>query len=204
MIDSKGSVIVRGQGSHDRLSGAPVVPDRGGQGKDALQDPHGYTGDGPATVLLKIQLALEGLVDRFDALPYSTKQAATGVTTAFPWSSELDNTENRTFVAEFKKAYTDDATGQPLAPDGYASEMWSAMRVLDAALTATKGETKDAGRLVSALEAVSVAGPGGTITFDASTHNVIQDEYVREVRSSAGGLVNAVVDTIASVKDPGR
>src|SRR2546423_8175687 len=78
MIDSKGSVVECDQGSHDRLAGVPVVPDRGGQGKDALQDPHGYTGDGPATVLLKIQLALEGLVDRFDALPYSTKQAATG------------------------------------------------------------------------------------------------------------------------------
>src|SRR5258706_11058770 len=78
MIDSKGSVVECDQGSHDRLAGAPVVPDRGGQGEDALQDPHGDTGDGTAAMLLKIQLALEGLVDRFDALPYSTKQAATG------------------------------------------------------------------------------------------------------------------------------
>src|SRR3954447_16695447 len=69
MIDSKGSVVVGGQGSHDRLAGVPVVPDRGGQGEDALQDPHGDAGDGPAAVLFEVELAFEGLVDRFDARP---------------------------------------------------------------------------------------------------------------------------------------
>src|SRR3954454_24317196 len=78
MIDSKGSVVVGGQGSHDRLAGVPVVPDRGGQGEDALQDPDGDAGDGPAAVLFEIELAFEGLVDRFDALPYGPEQATTG------------------------------------------------------------------------------------------------------------------------------
>src|SRR3982751_6556551 len=78
MIDSKGSVVVGDQGSHDRLAGVPVVPDRGGQGEDALQDPDGDAGDGAAAVLFEVELALEGLVDRFDALPYGTEQAAAG------------------------------------------------------------------------------------------------------------------------------
>src|SRR6266567_3855889 len=77
MIDSKGSVVVGGQGSHDRLSGPPVVPDRGGQGEHALQDPHGNTRHGASAVLFEVELAFEGLVDRFNALPYRTQQAAT-------------------------------------------------------------------------------------------------------------------------------
>src|SRR2546423_14074509 len=60
---TKGSVVVRGQGSHDRLSGAPVVPDRSGQGEDTLQDPDGNAGDGASAVLFKVELAFEGFID---------------------------------------------------------------------------------------------------------------------------------------------
>jgi len=134
----------------------------------------------------------------------ATKQAAIGVTTSFPWSSELDNAENKTFNDEFKKAYKDDTTGQPLAPDGYASLMWTAMRALETALTTTKGATRDTAALIAALEKASFSGPGGTVTFDPATHGAVQNIYIREVRASGGVLVNAVVDTIASVKDPAQ
>ena len=80
MIYSKGSVVVGGQRSHDRLSGTPVVPDRGGQGEHALQDPHGNTRHGASAVLFEVELAFEGLIYRFDALPYRTQQ-----TTARPF-----------------------------------------------------------------------------------------------------------------------
>src|SRR3982751_2553590 len=76
MIDSKGSVVVGDQGWDDGLAGVPVVPDRGGQGQDALQDSDGDAGDGPAAVLFEVELAFEGLVDRFDALSYGAEQAA--------------------------------------------------------------------------------------------------------------------------------
>jgi len=134
----------------------------------------------------------------------ATKQAASGVTTAYPWSAELDTAENKAFVDAFKKAYQDDQTHQPLAPDGYAFEMWETMRVLDGALAATKGDVTSTDALIAALEAVTFEGPGGTFRFDASTHNPIEDLYVREVRPSGGRLVNAVIDRIASVKDPGH
>src|SRR5258706_3609057 len=78
MIDSKGSVVVCGQGSHDGLAGVPVVPDGGGQGEDALQDSNGDAGDGASAVLFEIELAFEGVVDRFDALSYCPQQARTG------------------------------------------------------------------------------------------------------------------------------
>jgi hypothetical protein len=39
------------------------VPDRCGQGEDALQDPYGDAGDGAAAVVFEVELAFEGLVD---------------------------------------------------------------------------------------------------------------------------------------------
>ncbi|HLL64279.1 MAG TPA: hypothetical protein VK453_00875 [Micromonosporaceae bacterium] len=41
----------------------PVVPGRGGQGPDALQDPDGDAGDGASAVLFEVELTLEGFVD---------------------------------------------------------------------------------------------------------------------------------------------
>src|SRR3954454_15846580 len=78
MIDSKGSVVVGDQGSHDWLAGVPVVPDRGGQGEDALQDTDGDAGDGAAAVVFEVELAFQGLVDRFDALSHGPQQAPAG------------------------------------------------------------------------------------------------------------------------------
>jgi branched-chain amino acid transport system substrate-binding protein len=134
----------------------------------------------------------------------ATKQAAAGVTTAFPWSSELDNAENKTFIDEFKKAYKDDTTGQPLPPDGYASLMWATMRALETALIATKGDTKTTSPFIAALEKASFKGPGGDVAFDPATHSAVENIYIREVRASGGALVNAVVDTIGRVKDPAQ
>lgn len=136
-----------------------------------------------------------------------TKQAALGATTSFPWSIDIDNADNRTFVAEFKKAYVDDETNQPHAPDLYASEMWNAMRMLEEALKTTKGDTKNTDALIAALESVSFSGVGGTFTMDKATHNPIQDVYIREAKASVGsasGVSNVVIDKIGSVKDPGQ
>jgi len=133
-----------------------------------------------------------------------TQQAALGITTSFPWSTELDAAENRSFVNEFTAAYKDDDTGQPLVPDGYAVEMWDAMRLLEDALKVTRADVKNTDALIAALEGVSFRGPGGTFVFDRSTHNPIWDMYIREVKASGGTLVNAVIDKIGSVKDPGQ
>ena len=132
------------------------------------------------------------------------KQVAVGITTAFPWSTELDNVENRAFVDEFKKAYKDDQTGQPLAPDGYAVEMWDTMQVLEAALVATKGDTKNTDALIAALETASVKSPGGGFGIDRLTHSATMDIQIREVKASGSSFINVVVDTIGSVKDPAQ
>ena len=168
-------------------------------------DAEGFIGAWDTAGMRAAGYALVGPGPLADAQVVSaTKQATVGVTTAFPWSTEIDSPENKAFVDEFKKAYKDDATGQPLAPDGYAVEMWDAMQVLDTALKATKGNTKNTDALIKAVEAVSFKSPGGDFAFDRSTHNPIEDVYIREVKTSGGALVNAIVDKIGSVKDPGQ
>ena len=50
------------------LVGGFVVPDGGGEGEDALQDPGGDTVEFPAAVAFEVELGFEGLVDGFDDL----------------------------------------------------------------------------------------------------------------------------------------
>src|SRR6476660_6902733 len=69
MNDSKGSVVIGDQGSLDRLAGTVVVPDRGGQGQDALHDTNPHPCGGVPTVLFEVELTLERVVHRLDDLP---------------------------------------------------------------------------------------------------------------------------------------
>jgi hypothetical protein len=78
MNDSKGSVVIGHQRSLDRLAGAVVMPDRGGQGQDALHDTYPDPGRGVATVLFEVELTLEGVVDRFDDLPQWLEEQRAG------------------------------------------------------------------------------------------------------------------------------
>lgn len=133
-----------------------------------------------------------------------TKRAGLGIVSSFYWSADLPNAENKTFVDEFQKAYREDATGLPLAPDGYAAQMWDAMLALDSALRTTKGDVKNNDAFIAALEATSVKAPTGSFVFDKATHNPVADIYIREAKSSGAGVANAVIDTIGGVKDPGQ
>ena len=132
-----------------------------------------------------------------------TKQAGTGIVSAFSWSAELANAENKAFVDAFRAAYKEEDTDKPLTPDGYALQMWDAMLALDQALSRDGGDARpDA--LIPALEGVSVAAPDGTFAMDKTTHNPVHDIYIREVRAVNGALVQAVLDKIGAVRDPGQ
>ena len=48
------------------LLGGLVVPDRGGEGEESLQDARGDAGGGAPAVAFEAELGFEGLVDRFD------------------------------------------------------------------------------------------------------------------------------------------
>jgi hypothetical protein len=78
MTYSKGLVVVGDQRALDWLAGVVVVPDGGGQGEDALDDPGQDSGGGVPAVAFEVELALEGVVDRFDDLPQWPEELDTG------------------------------------------------------------------------------------------------------------------------------
>jgi hypothetical protein len=78
MTYSKGLVVVGDQGAHDGLAGVVVVPDGGGQGEDALGDSGQHPGGGVPAVAIEVELAFEGVVDRFDDLPQRPEELGAG------------------------------------------------------------------------------------------------------------------------------
>ena len=54
------------------------MPDRGGEGEDALGDAGADAGDGAAAVAFEVELAFEGVVDRFDDLAQRFEEPLTG------------------------------------------------------------------------------------------------------------------------------
>ena len=67
-------MVVSDQRPGDRCAGFVVVPDRGGHGQDALGDPDGDSLESAAAVGLEVELAFEGVVDRFDELADGLEQ----------------------------------------------------------------------------------------------------------------------------------
>ena len=125
------------------------------------------------------------------------KDLANGAVTSLFWAVELDNPENKKFVADFQKQY-------PLLPDVFSVQQYDGMRALDEALKKLGGDTSDKDKFSKALEDVTFKSPRGDFAFDKSTHNPIQDIYLREVKTQNGQTVNTITDKIAKVTDPGK
>ncbi|MFB4284135.1 MULTISPECIES: ABC transporter substrate-binding protein [unclassified Nonomuraea] len=114
--------------------------------------------------------------------------AAVGVKTSLHYSSELDTPRNKEFVDAYRKAYDE-------APTVYAVQAYDAASVLDKALAKAPGGTGD--ELVKALGTVgTVDSPRGGWSFDAD-HDAQQKYYLREVRSTGGTVVNAVLSELS-------
>ncbi|WP_033318337.1 ABC transporter substrate-binding protein [Streptomyces yerevanensis] len=110
--------------------------------------------------------------------------AAVGVKTSLHYSTELDSAANKKFVDAYQKA-----AKKP--PTVYAVQGYDTAAVLDKALAEAGGDSGDA--LVKALAKVgSIDSPRGAWKFDAD-QNAEQQFYLREVKSSGGTAVNAVV-----------
>lgn len=125
------------------------------------------------------------------------KDLANGAVTSLFWAVELDNAENKKFVADFQKQY-------PLLPDVFAVQQYDGMHALDEALKKLGGDTSDKDKFSKALEDATFKSPRGDFAFDKGTHNPIQDIYIREVKTQNGQTINTISDKIAKVTDPGK
>jgi branched-chain amino acid transport system substrate-binding protein len=99
--------------------------------------------------------------------------AAEGLLTTLHYGDGLDLPKDKAFRAAYSKAYK-------TAPDVYAVQGYDAAQMLNAGLTAVKGDLARRKELVAAIEAAHIDSPRGTFTLSKS-HDPVQDFYLRKV-----------------------
>lgn len=123
---------------------------------------------------------------------------ALGVVTAFHYSDAADRPANKSFVAAWKKAY-----GQDLRPNFTAVGAWDSMDAIYDVIREQNGKI-DPDRTMELLKQYkNPQSPRGPIAIDPETRDIVQNEYLREVRKVNGHYVNVETETLATaLKDP--
>jgi branched-chain amino acid transport system substrate-binding protein len=123
---------------------------------------------------------------------------ALGVTTVFHYSAAATRPANKAFVAAWKKEYGQNETPNFVAVGGY-----DGMAAIMYAIKAQNGKI-DADKTMELLKHFKDPNsPRGPISIDPETRDIVQNEYLREVRKVGGKLVNVELETIAAdLKDP--
>jgi branched-chain amino acid transport system substrate-binding protein len=123
--------------------------------------------------------------------------AAIGTITMHHYNADLDNPENKRFVAAWHAAYGSDST-----PDFTAVGAYDGMAALIHAVQATKGHIDNGTAAVKTLLGWKLNSPQGPIEVDPQTRDIIMNEYLSEVYKGADGkLHQRVLATYEHVKD---
>jgi branched-chain amino acid transport system substrate-binding protein len=122
--------------------------------------------------------------------------AAVGLITMHHYNADLDNAENKKFVAGWKKDYGADSTPDFMAVGGY-----NGMAAIVHAVQATKGKMGGE-EAVASLKGWKFNSPQGPISIDPATRDIIMNEYLAEVvMGSDNKLHQKVIGKIDNVKD---
>jgi branched-chain amino acid transport system substrate-binding protein len=132
-----------------------------------------------------------------DELP-NMGDVALGVTTVHHYSANADRPANKAFVAAYKKEY-----GENLNPSFIAVGAWDGMDAIFHAIREQGGKV-DPDKTMEALKKWrNPNSPRGMVSIDPETRDVINPEYLREVRKVGGRLANVELETISTgLKDP--
>jgi branched-chain amino acid transport system substrate-binding protein len=130
-----------------------------------------------------------------DAFPGMT-DAVLGIVTAYHYSAVHDSATNKSFVADFEKAYG--KRPNPTAVSGY-----DGMHLIFEALKRTEGKA-DGDALIAAMKGLKWESPRGPIEIDPQTREVVHNEYIRRVERVKGQLSNVEFETYPMVKDPSK
>ncbi len=143
-----------------------------------------------------IRLIGSGDITPDEELPNMT-DAAIGVDTVYHYSVAGDRPANRAFIAAWRKEYGADAL-----PNFVAAASWDAMAAIVHVIKAQKGKL-DPDRSMALFKAYKADSPRGPIAIDPDTRDIVQNEYLREVRKVDGRLENVEIETVATaLKDP--
>jgi branched-chain amino acid transport system substrate-binding protein len=120
-----------------------------------------------------------------------------GVITAHHYSAAATRPANQAFVAAWKKEY-----GAKSLPNFLSVGGWDAMAAVYYVIREQKGKIDPDRTMELVKKYKNPASPRGPIEIDPATRDIVQNEYIREVRKVGGQLANVEIDTIPMVKDP--
>lgn len=124
--------------------------------------------------------------------------AALGVTTVFHYSAAAERPANKRFIEAWKKEY-----GAASTPNFAAVGAWDGMAMIMEAVKQQKGEIEPEKTMEIFRNWKNPDSPRGPIAIDPETRDIVQNEYLREVRKVGGQLANVEVETVATaIKDP--
>jgi branched-chain amino acid transport system substrate-binding protein len=107
------------------------------------------------------------------------QDAALGFFGGANWAPNLDNPQNKAFVAAYEKEYN-------AVPASYAFQAYDAALLIDSALKITKGNTSDKDALRAAMMKADFKSLRGSFKFNTN-HYPIQDFYLVKVAKRGDG-----------------
>ena len=122
--------------------------------------------------------------------------AAVGLVTMHHYHADLDNAENKRFVAAWKQAYGANTTPDFMAVGGY-----DGMALIVDVVQKLKGKI-DTDKALEAATKFKYNSPRGPISIDPDTRDIIMNAYMSEVIKKDGRLFQKLLSTIRDVKDP--
>jgi len=123
---------------------------------------------------------------------------ALGVMTVHHYSAAADRPANKAFVAAYKKEY-----GENLNPGFMVVGAWDGMDAIYYAIREQKGKVDPDKTMELWKRYSNPNSPRGTVSIDPATRDVINPEYLREVRKVNGKLENVELEMLTpAIKDP--
>lgn len=124
------------------------------------------------------------------------QDAAVGMYSGMTWAPNLDNPENKKFVADFEAAYG-------YVPGSYAMHAYDAARLIDASVKAIGGKVDDRDALLAQLKKADFKSVRGAFKFNKNGFPV-QDYYLVRVAKRADGKFETQIDSkvFTALSDP--
>jgi branched-chain amino acid transport system substrate-binding protein len=144
-----------------------------------------------------IKLIGPGDITTDEELP-NMGDVALGVLTVHHYSAAAERPANKEFVAAWKKEY-----GQGETPNFVAVGAYDGAALIVEAIKQQKGKLDPDKTMEIFKHWKNPNSPRGPISIDPETRDIVQNEYLREVKKVNGQLANVELETVATaLKDP--
>jgi branched-chain amino acid transport system substrate-binding protein len=144
-----------------------------------------------------IKLIGPGDITTDEELP-NMGDVALGVLTVHHYSAAATRPQNKAFVEAWKKEY-----GASETPNFLSAGAWDGTALIFAAIKQQKGKLDPEKTMDIFKQWKNPDSPRGPIAIDPETRDIIQNEYLREVKKVGGQYANVEIETVATaVKDP--